>query len=75
LGTQGYARINKITLRSDGKIHDFAGSFYISLDNMAFGDPVKYIQLNPNQEEQDHWDEAVSKSDDRFINEEHNIFL
>jgi hypothetical protein len=42
---------------------------------MAFGDPYKYIQLNPNIEEQERWDDSLNKSDDRFNNEEHNICL
>jgi hypothetical protein len=42
---------------------------------MAFGDPLKYIQLNPNNEEQEQWDYAIAKADDRFNNEEHNICL
>jgi len=42
---------------------------------MAFGNPYKYVQLNPDIDEQDQWDEAISKADDRFSNEEHNICL
>jgi hypothetical protein len=61
--------------RSDGKIYDFAGSYYISVDQMAFGNPYKYIPLNPNAKEQELWDNSVFKSNDRFMNEEHNICL
>ena len=42
---------------------------------MAFGNPYKYIELNLNVMEQEHWDECVIKSNDRFTNEEHNICL
>jgi transmembrane protein 222 len=32
---------------SQGVIHDFAGSYFISEDSMLFGDPVKYWDLSP----------------------------
>jgi hypothetical protein len=60
--------------RSDGKIHDFAGSYYISVDNMAFGEPYKYVPLKPDLIEEDLWDEGVKFSDNRFKEEEHNLF-
>jgi len=40
---------------------------------MAFGEPYKYVQLNPQNESK--WDEAVTKANDRFSNEDHNLFL
>ena len=30
---------------SDGVIHDFAGPYYISIDDFAFGSTLKYLQL------------------------------
>lgn len=42
---------------------------------MAFGSPYKYVYLEPTFKEVDNWDEALLKSDDRFNNEEHNLFL
>ena len=30
---------------SDGTIHDFAGPYTVSIDDMAFGNPTKYVQL------------------------------
>jgi hypothetical protein len=60
---------------SDGKIHDFAGSYYVSIDDMAFGSPYKYVYLDPSTNEQDQWDDAIRKADDRFNKEEHNICL
>lgn len=32
---------------SDGIIFDFAGPFFISVDNLAFGHPTRYSQLRP----------------------------
>ena len=34
---------------SDGVIFDFAGPYHISVDNLAFGHPTRYVQLNPWQ--------------------------
>lgn len=58
---------------SSGIIHDFAGSYYVSIDNMAFGSPCKYVQLNPSAQEMEYWDKAVDKGDDRFNTEQHNL--
>ena len=33
---------------SSGIIRDFAGPYYVSEDDMAFGWPTKYWQLSPN---------------------------
>lgn len=60
--------------RSDGKIHDFAGSEYVSVDDMAFGEPYKYIPLDPNHKEKINWDKSVLLSDYKYNQEEHNIF-
>ena len=32
--------------KTDGIIHDFAGPYYISVDDFAFGKTLKYVQLN-----------------------------
>lgn len=58
---------------SSGIIHDFAGSYYVSIDNMAFGSPCKYIQLNPSAREMVYWDKAIQKGDDIFNTEQHNL--
>ena len=31
---------------SEGVIYDFAGPYYVSVDDMAFGNPTKYIYLD-----------------------------
>lgn len=56
-------------------MHEFAGSYYISIDNPAFGEPYKYVQLELSLKEADSWDESLSNCDNRFFNEEHNICL
>lgn len=69
-------RVNKLFkyFSSKGVIHDFAGSFYVSFDDFAFGEPYKYVQLNPSDEEKAKWDSMLYMSDCRFNNEEHNLF-
>lgn len=58
---------------STGIIHDFAGSCYVSVNDMAFGSPYKYLQLYPNEKEKQEWDNAVAKGDKRFNKQNHNL--
>jgi len=59
---------------SEGVIHDFAGPYYVSVDNFAFGDPHKYVVLDNDGIDPDEWDRCVDKADRRFKNENHNLF-
>lgn len=47
---------------SEGIIHDFARPYNVSVDNMTFGQPTKYWQLDLPQVKQSEFDEAVQKS-------------
>ena len=44
---------------SKGIIHDFAGPYYVSEDDMAFGNPTKYILLDLDSREFDEYDKAI----------------
>ena len=44
---------------SKGIIHDFAGPYYVSIDNMAFGNPTKYVLLDLDGREFDEYDGAI----------------
>lgn len=44
---------------SEGIIHDFAGPYYVSIDNMSFGNPTKYVILNLDEKEINDYDKAV----------------
>jgi transmembrane protein 222 len=58
---------------SEGIIHDFAGPYTISIDNMAFGSPTRYFQLEvPNKSE---WDEAICKADAKYKETMHNLLF
>jgi len=59
---------------SEGIIHDFAGSFFVSIDDFAFGKPTKYLKLDLNERERYEFDRGVEKADNKFNMEEHNLF-
>ena len=58
---------------SNGIIHDFAGSYYVGIDNFAFGTPTKYIMLYPNEKERNEWDNSIEKGDLKYNMEFHNL--
>ena len=60
---------------SSGIIHDFASSFFVSVDDFAFGKPTKYIKLELTEQEKYNWDRAIEKGDNKYNMQEHNIFL
>ena len=53
---------------SSGVIRDFAGSYYVSTGEMAFGKPTRYWQLNPllAREEVEGWDRAVAEASEEY---------
>ena len=59
---------------SEGIIHDFAGSFYVSIDDFSFGKPTKYLKLDLNDKERYEYDKAILKGHNKFIFEKHNLF-
>ncbi|XP_065174479.1 transmembrane protein 222-like [Sycon ciliatum] len=60
---------------SNGVIRDFAGPYFVSEDNMAFGNPVKYWQLNPGSSDADRreWDNAVHQASETYKGRMHNL--
>ena len=44
---------------SEGIIYDFAGPYFVSVDNMAFGNPTKFVILELTQKEFEEYDKAV----------------
>ncbi|EER01271.1 conserved hypothetical protein, partial [Perkinsus marinus ATCC 50983] len=59
---------------SGGKVHDFAGPYYVSVDNMAFARPKKYMLMYPGDRERAVWDEAIDFGDTVFRERMHNLF-
>ena len=42
---------------------------------MTFGEPYKYVELTPTYYESETWDENLENCDNKFLKEEHHIFL
>ena len=59
---------------SKGVIHDFAGPYYVSIDDLAFGETHKYVTLThldgvtPEQ-----YDDAIRRADNVYQKRMHNI--
>lgn len=60
---------------SSGVIRDFAGPFYVSEDDMAFGKPTKFWRLNPAKASslQNSWDVAISSASEEYKHRMHNL--
>ena len=71
---------------SQGVIWDFAGPYTINRDDMAFGRPTRYLQLDPSQikaaleggskgseETMQMWDNSVKTSNCHYSRKMHNI--
>ncbi|CAH1404991.1 unnamed protein product [Nezara viridula] len=58
---------------SAGIIRDFAGSYYVSEDNMAFGHPTRYVMLDPDNVKATGWDIAISEAASLYKTRMHNL--
>ena len=72
---------------STGVIRDFAGPYYVSEDNLAFGKTTRYYQLEPqnvkgkivgnfsknNFSRGMEWDRAVHEASEEYKKRMHNI--
>ena len=59
---------------SEGVIHDFAGPYYVSVDNMSFGDPTKYVKLDLTEREINSYDKALDSSTNKYNSQDYNFF-
>ncbi len=61
---------------SSGVIRDFAGPYYVSEDDMAFGWPTRYLVLDPSKARggPSGWDSGVSKASEVYGGRMHNLF-
>ncbi|TMS33211.1 hypothetical protein L596_000975 [Steinernema carpocapsae] len=61
---------------SRGVIRDFAGSYYVSENNMGFGWPTMYWQLTPNKVigGPEVFDRAIGDASNEYKNHYHNLF-
>lgn len=51
---------------SNGTIHDYFSSKYISIDQLNYGSPEKIINLELNEGEMIEWDRAIKRSDKKY---------
>nr|XP_019928839.2 transmembrane protein 222 [Crassostrea gigas] len=60
---------------SAGVIRDFAGPYFVSEDDMAFGRPAKYWQLDLNNvpKGKEKWDKSVSEASEEYKHRMHNL--
>uniref|UniRef100_A0A914DM83 Transmembrane protein 222 n=1 Tax=Acrobeloides nanus TaxID=290746 RepID=A0A914DM83_9BILA len=60
---------------SRGIIRDFAGSYFVSEDEMGFGWPTSYWQLSPLKVDggAEVWDRAIKEASDEYRSHMHNI--
>ncbi|ELW59120.1 Transmembrane protein 222 [Tupaia chinensis] len=61
---------------STGVIRDFAGPYFVSEDNMAFGKPAKYWKLDPARvytSGPNAWDTAVHDASEEYKHRMHNL--
>ena len=58
---------------SKGIIHDFAGSYFISIDDFAFGSTHKYCQLEVPDDRRVEYDRAIKTADDNYRQQMHNL--
>ena len=61
---------------SNGVIRDFAGPYYVSEDNMAFGRPTRILRLNKDKVKGKppmSWDNAVLEASEVYKGRMHNL--
>ncbi|XP_045602029.1 transmembrane protein 222 [Procambarus clarkii] len=61
---------------TSGVIRDFAGPYFVSEDNMAFGWPTKYWALDPYKAKggPTSFDRCVSMASEEYMGRMHNLF-
>ena len=58
---------------STGSIYDFGSSRYVSINQLTYGSPYKYIPLFPNENEKKIWDVHLIKMAKRFSRKEYTL--
>ena len=58
---------------STGAIYDFGSSRYVSINQLTYGRPYKYIPLLPNENEKKTWDAHLTKIVKRFSKKEYTL--
>jgi hypothetical protein len=56
-----------------GEIHDFAGPYYVSVNDFAFGSTLKYVKLNVTADQYTKFNESIQSADKTYRKRNHNI--
>jgi hypothetical protein len=56
---------------SQGRIHDFAGTYHVSVDNFMVGSVWRYAVVTPKIERE--WDRAILTADEVYSKKHHDI--
>ena len=57
---------------STGRIHDFAGPYYIGIDDFMVGCVLRYAVI-PSDKDDQAWDESIARADEEYRKRMHNI--
>ena len=57
---------------SIGRIHDFAGPYYIGIDDFMVGCVLRYAVI-PSDKDDQAWDESIARADEEYRKRMHNI--
>ena len=54
------------------RIHDFAGPYYIGIDDFMVGCVLRYAVI-PSDKDDQAWDESIARADEEYRKRMHNI--
>ena len=58
---------------SNGMIHDFAGPYYIGIDDFAFGETTKYVKLKIDESDIARYNKSLERADKEYKKRVHNL--
>lgn len=58
---------------SMGRVYDFAGPYTIGEDGMAFGEPARYVTLDPSKARKLSWNAAIDVGNGIYCKRMHNL--
>lgn len=59
---------------SEGRVHDFAGPYFVGIDRFMTGTVHKYYQFRDAAASPRQWDEALARADGDYREMMHNLF-
>lgn len=65
-------RFSALICTVEGRVHDFCGPYYCSVDDFMVGPVAKFAEF-PSLADDDKWDAAIGRADDEFSKRMHNL--